>query len=39
MRPEDYLLIDKGMYVKVVHFSGTLNVVSIHELGRGERPE
>jgi xanthosine utilization system XapX-like protein len=39
LRPEDYLVIDEGMYVKVVHFPGTLNVVSIHELDRHEAPD
>jgi hypothetical protein len=28
--PEDYILIDEGMFVKVVHFPHTLQVVSIH---------
>jgi len=40
LRPEDYVRIDEGMYVKVVHFPNTLNVVSIHEVlgGRGLEP-
>jgi hypothetical protein len=27
---EDYLFLDEGAYVKVVHFPRTLNVVSVH---------
>jgi hypothetical protein len=34
LRPEDYVNIDEGMYVKIVHFPNTLNVVSIHEIVR-----
>jgi xanthosine utilization system XapX-like protein len=34
VRPDDYLHIDEAMYVKVVHFPNTLNVVSIHEILR-----
>lgn len=34
VQPEDYVNIDEGMYVKVVHFPNTLNVVSIHEIMR-----
>lgn len=36
VQPEDYLNVDEGMYVKVVHFPHTLNVVSIHEILRPE---
>ncbi len=31
VKPEDYVLLNEGMYVKVVHFPSTLNVVSVHE--------
>ncbi len=34
LQPEDYIHLDEGMYVKVVHFPNTLNVVSIHEIRR-----
>ena len=34
VKPEDHLMVDVGMYVKVVHFPHTLNVVSIHEMSR-----
>jgi hypothetical protein len=34
IQPEDYTNIEEGMYVKVVHFPYTLNVVSIHEIRR-----
>ena len=34
LKPEDHLLVDVGMFVKVVHFPHTLNVVSIHEMAR-----
>jgi hypothetical protein len=34
LRPEDYIAVDEGMLVKVVHFPNTLNVVSVHELAR-----
>lgn len=30
--PADFIKIDEGMYVKVVHFPRTLNVVSVHEV-------
>lgn len=36
--PEQYLMVDEGMYVKVVHFPRTLNVVSIHETLRPPPP-
>jgi hypothetical protein len=32
LRPEDHVLLDEGMYVKVVHCPRTLHVVSIHEV-------
>jgi hypothetical protein len=35
--PRDYLRIEADMYVKIVHFPRTLNVVSIHEM-RGAPP-
>lgn len=38
VRPEDYIHLDEAMYVKVVHFPNTLNVVSIHELKRSGEP-
>jgi hypothetical protein len=38
LRPEDYILLDEGMYVKVVHFPRTLNVVSIHQVQRAAPP-
>ncbi len=34
VKPEDHLMVDMGMYVKVVHFPHTLNVVSVHEMAR-----
>ena len=34
LKPEDHLMVDVGMFVKVVHFPHTLNVVSIHEVAR-----
>jgi hypothetical protein len=34
VRPEDYTMVDEGMYVKVVHFPNTLDVVSVHEMRR-----
>jgi hypothetical protein len=37
LQPEDHVLLDEGMYVKVVHFPRTLHVVSIHEVP-GTRP-
>lgn len=30
--PRDYVMVDEAMYVKVVHFPRTLNVVSVHEM-------
>lgn len=32
VRPEDFIHVSEGMYVKVVHFPNTLNVVSMHEI-------
>ena len=37
LQPEDHVLLNEGMYVKVVHFPRTLHVVSIHEV-RGVAP-
>lgn len=34
VKREDYDLLEEGMYVKIVHFPNTLNVVSIHEVLR-----
>ncbi len=34
VKPEDFIKVDQGMYVKIVHFPYTLNVVSIHEMKR-----
>jgi len=34
LRPEDHVLLNEGMCVKVVHFPRTLHVVSIHEVRR-----
>lgn len=34
VRSEDYAMVDEAMYVKVVHFPNTRNVVSIHEIRR-----
>lgn len=36
--PTDYLRIEEDMYVKVVHFPRTLNVVTIHEMRGGPPP-
>jgi len=36
VQPEDFIKVDEAMYVKVVHFPHTLNVVSIHEVRRPE---
>jgi hypothetical protein len=38
LQPEDYGALDEDMYVKVVHFPNTLNVVSIHEIRRPLEP-
>ena len=32
LHPEDHVMLDEGMYVKVVHFPRTLHVVSVHEV-------
>lgn len=37
LRPEEHIHLDEGMYVKVVHFPHTLNVVSVHEVLGGLR--
>jgi hypothetical protein len=37
VQPDDYLAIDVGSYVKVVHFPRTLNTVSVH-IVNGQRP-
>ena len=36
--PEDHIMVDEGMVVKVVHFPRTLNVVSVHEVAGAPRP-
>ena len=38
LQPEDHVLLNEGMYVKVVHFPRTLHVVSVHEVRGGARP-
>jgi hypothetical protein len=38
LAPEDHVLLDEGMYVKVVHCPRTLHVVSIHEVRRDATP-
>ena len=37
LQPEDYIHLEEGMYVKIVHFPHTLNVVSVHEVLGGMR--
>ena len=37
LRPEDYIHLEEGMYVKIVHFPHSLNVVSVHEVLGGLR--
>ena len=32
LQPEDYIHLEEGMYVKIVHFPHTLSVVSVHEV-------
>ncbi|MEX2245771.1 MAG: hypothetical protein WEC75_03710 [Dehalococcoidia bacterium] len=32
VRPEEYLHLREEMYVKIVHFPHTLNIVSVHEV-------
>ena len=34
VKREDYDVLEEGMYVKIVHFPNTLNVVTIHEVLR-----
>lgn len=36
VRPEDWIHLDEGEFVKVVHFPHTLTVVSVHIAPRGE---
>ena len=36
VRPEDWILLDEGAFVKVVHFPHTLTVVSVHIAPRGD---
>ena len=36
--PEDHIMVDEGMVVKVVHFPRTLHVVSVHEVAGTPRP-
>ena len=38
LQPEDHVLLNEGMCVKVVHFPRTLHVVSIHEVRGVARP-
>lgn len=38
VQPLDYHLLEPEMYVKVVHFPRTLNVVSVHQIGGGAPP-
>ncbi len=37
LEPEDYIHLEEGMYVKIVHFPQTLNVVTVHEVLGGMR--
>ena len=37
LQPEDYIHLEEGMYVKIVHFPHSLNVVSVHEVLGGMR--
>jgi hypothetical protein len=37
LQPEEYIHLEEGMYVKIVHFPHTLNVVSVHEVLGGMR--
>ena len=37
LQPEDYIHLEEGMYVKIVHFPHTLNVVTVHEVLGGMR--
>ena len=36
--PEDYVMVDEEMYVKIVHFPRTLHVVSVREVRGAPRP-
>ena len=38
LRPEVWIQVDEGMYVKVVHFPHTLTVVSVHPIERPPTP-
>ncbi|MBI5287454.1 MAG: hypothetical protein HY873_00610 [Chloroflexi bacterium] len=38
VQPLDYHLLESEMYVKIVHFPRTLNVVSVHEIPGGMPP-
>ncbi len=38
LEPEDHVMVDEEMYVKIVHFPRTLNVVSIEEVRAAPRP-
>ncbi len=38
LQPEDHVLLNEGMYVKIVHFPRTLHVVSVHEVRGAARP-
>ena len=37
LQPEDHVLLDEGMYVKVVHFPRTLSVVTVHQVPEASR--
>jgi hypothetical protein len=37
VRPEDWIHVEEGEFVKVVHFPHTLTVVSVHIAPRGDR--
>lgn len=38
LEPEDHIMVDEGMVVKVVHFPRTQHVVSVHEVRGAPRP-
>jgi hypothetical protein len=38
LEPEDHIMVDEGMVVKIVHFPRTLHVVSVHEVRGAPRP-
>ena len=38
VRPEDFIHLEEGMFVKIVHFPHSLNVVSVHEVLGGPKP-